>query len=241
MRTQQILFLAIAALAAAACSTPHIAIDRQLQTHTQELPVKGRQGWQINQVLTLGDYRTGKVERGWTKSYDIPFVVRFSGASERLGFDLFDPAGGRTHVLVVGKLREQDMPLFRDLFRVNLNSRDLFTGTVVVQEQDGFDFYIANLNQNNWFREASGVIRGRDVAVDIRPVQRLDSGKKMLSQQAPGFEFVMDGKVVGAVETLNEGRVWLRNDLSADVKTIITGVSAALLLRTDLDEALSAL
>ena len=75
-----------------ACSTPQMAIDQQLHTSTA-MPVKGRQGWMVNQHLSFGEFTSGKVNRGWLKRYDIPFIVRFSGAKEKLAYDLTEAAG----------------------------------------------------------------------------------------------------------------------------------------------------
>ena len=91
-----------------------------------------------------------------------------------------------------------------------------------------------NLNQNNWFREAKGWIQGENANILIRPVERLDNGQRMLDMQVPGFEFLLDNKVVGAVETLNRGRIWLRRDLNENQKLVLAGVASALLLRSEL-------
>ena len=71
---------------------PQMAIDQQLHTSTA-MPVKGRQGWMGNQHLPFGEFTSGKVNRGWLKRYDIPFIVRFSGAKEKLAYDLTEAAG----------------------------------------------------------------------------------------------------------------------------------------------------
>lgn len=49
-----------------------------------------------------------------------------------------------------------------------------------------------------------------------------------------GLEFVEGHTVVGAVEFINNGRVWLDTELSAEHKLVLAGVASALLLRSDL-------
>ena len=56
-----------------ACHTPELVLDPSLSAGA--MPVKGRNGLQIGQVIRYGDYTTDKVRRGWTKGYDIPFIL----------------------------------------------------------------------------------------------------------------------------------------------------------------------
>lgn len=65
------------------CS-PAMMINDTLVNDAQVLPVEGRQGWMIKQQLSFGPYQSEEVKRGWTFSYDIPFLLRFQGAKEKL-------------------------------------------------------------------------------------------------------------------------------------------------------------
>lgn len=224
-----------ALLALASCSTPQMAVDNELQT-AAPMPVKGRQGWMLNQTLSFGEFTTGKVKRGWLKSYDIPFIVRFSGAKEKLAYDISDGQGNTAEVFCMGKLREQDLPLFNQLFEVTLNWQDAFSGAISLNEgRQHYDFLITDLNQNNWFRPAEGFVRYGDGLIEIQPVDKLSNGKRALGMQSLGFQFVYRGEVVGAVETLNNGRVWLKDGLAPELRLVLGSVSAALLLRSELE------
>lgn len=226
--------IACLCLILSACSTPEMLVDKKLQEESMAYEVNGRNGWLINQRLSFGEYESGKVNRSWTKGYDFPFIVRFTGAKEKLSFSLKNAEGVEAEIFCLGKLREQDLTLFHEYFDINLKAKDAFTGSVVVSENAAFDFYVTNLNQNNWFREAKGWIRGENAKFEIRPVKMLGNNQRSLGMQAPGFEFVRNNKVVGAVETLNQGRVWLHNDLNEDQKLVLAGVASALLLRSEL-------
>lgn len=217
-----------------ACSTPEMLVNKNLQEESMVYEVNGRNGWLVNQHLSFGEYQSEKVNRSWTKGYDYPFIVRFIGAKEKLSFLLKDEQGNKADVFCLGKLREQDLTLFHKYFDINLKAKDAFTGTIVVNESAAFDFYVTNLNQNNWFREVKGWVGGEGMKFVIRPVDKLENNQKMLDMQVPGFEFVLNDKVVGAVETLNRGRVWLHYDLAEEQKLLLASVAAALLLRSDL-------
>ncbi|HQU59573.1 MAG TPA: hypothetical protein PLU64_10260, partial [Saprospiraceae bacterium] len=98
-----------------------------------------------------------------------------------------------------------------------------------------YDFLLTGLNQNNWFRPAEGFIRYQEGLIDIQPVDRLDNGQRALGQQSLGFQFVYHNEVIGAVETLNNGRVWLKDGLAPELRLVLGSVAAALLLRSELE------
>ncbi len=218
------------------CTTPEMLVDKSLQEESMVYEVSGRNGWLVNQTLSFGEYFTGKVNRSWTKGYDYPFIVRFTGAKEKLSYSIQDGQANAAEVFCLAKLREQDLRLFHEYFDVNLNTKDAFSGSVIVNKTEAYDFFLANLNQNNWFKDAGGYIQGVNERVEIRAVERLSNNQKSTGTQALGFEFVLKGKVIGAVETLNRGRIWMRQDLEASQKLVLAGVASALLLRSDLSE-----
>lgn len=219
-----------------ACSTPQMAVSDQLESNATPYAVQGRQGWLINQHLSFGPYQSGKVKRSWTKAYSIPFILRFSGAKERLQFEISGEGSRTAEVFCLGKLRETDLIWFDEYFEVNLKTKDFFSGTVVLNENESYTFLVENLNQNNHFREAAGYVQGPGMRLTIRPVSRLAGDKAWLGEQVPGFEFVHEEKVIGAVETLNNGRVWIRDNISPDQQLLSAALAAALLLRSELEE-----
>jgi len=220
----------------AACSVPQISVHEDLKTDAAVYEVKGRQGWLVNQRLSFGEFQTGKVNRSWTKGYDFPFIVRFTGAKEKLSYSLQDAVGNEAEIFCLGKLREQELTLFHEYFDINIKAKDAFTGSVVIDETLSYDFYMANLNQNNWFREAKGWLQGEGISIEIRPIQQLANGQRSLDMQVPGFEFVLQEEVIGAVEVINNGRIWLSNNLNPDQKIVLASVASALLLRSELQE-----
>lgn len=217
------------------CPAQKILLNDNLEQHATMMTVKGRQGWMVNQKLTFGNYQTSRVDRSWTKGYDFPFIIRFTGAKEKLNYTVLDDRGNKATVFCLGKLREQDLLIFRKYFDLNIKVKDAFTGSVALDTKTSYDFYVANLNQNNWFKEALGWIKHDDQLIAIDPIKHLRNGKRMLGMQVPGFEFVMDGKVVGAVEVLNKGKIWVDERLEPQQKLVLVSVATALLLRSELD------
>jgi hypothetical protein len=217
------------------CTVPYMQVDPQLTAQARALPVSGRQGWLVNQQLGFGEFSSGPVKRSWTKGYNIPFIVRFSGAKEKIGFPVSSAAGDTAEFFCLGKLREYDLPLFNKALEVNLKTTGVFTCSIALGEQS-YEFYSENLNQNPRFSEITGRLQTPGPDITIHPVGSLEGGQASWSTTALGYELKQDGRTVAAVETLNEGRVWISPELPSDQQLIIAGVASALLLRSSLAE-----
>ncbi len=225
----------LAVLLLSGCTVPYMRVDPQLSAQAPALSVQGRQGWLINQELSFGDYSSSPVKRSWTKGYNIPFIVRFSGAKEKLGFSMQNSAGDKAELFCLGKLREIDLPVLNKAFEVNLKTTDAFTCAISSADQS-FEFYSENLNQNPRFNAPTGQLKGPGVELSIRPVGSLEGGQSSWSTTALGYELLADGQVLAAVETLNDGRVWIGPELSVHQQLLAASVAAALLLRSSLAE-----
>jgi len=233
------IFLLVAMLALTACTVPFMQIDPALSRSAEAMPVSGRQGWLINQQLSFGEFQSGPVKRSWTTGYNIPFVVRFSGAKEKLGFTVRDASGTTAELFCLGKLREIDLPVLNKAFEVNLKTTDVFTCAIAPVNSlgdDSFEFYSENLNQNPRFDEITGQLQGPGLDIALRPVGKLEGGQTSWNTTALGFELQQDGNTIAAVETLNNGRVWISPELPASQQLIVAGVASALLLRSSLAE-----
>jgi hypothetical protein len=63
MRTLLISIVSLVSIAS--CTSIQLAVPDQFSSQATKLPVKGLNGWQINQKLSFGQYQTSKVKRGW--------------------------------------------------------------------------------------------------------------------------------------------------------------------------------
>ena len=59
------LFLRMAIVTMTACSTAKVSISPDFTNESTKMPVKGVNGWQLNQKLSFGNYNTSKIRRGW--------------------------------------------------------------------------------------------------------------------------------------------------------------------------------
>jgi hypothetical protein len=219
-----------------ACRTAEVAIDPNLSAPA--MTVKGRNGLQIGQVIRYGDYTTDKVRRGWTKGYDVPFIVRFQGAKEKLSFTQFGTENARAEVACISKFKSTEVQLVRDFFGIPIDYQNYFAGNITFHDgRTSWDFIIHNPN-GDFLREktSAGFAQNGSNRIEIQAIRGLKGQPDWMKELTVfGHEFRMDGKVVGAVSTVNKGKVWIDESLDAETRTVIAAVATGLLLRTDVE------
>ena len=218
------------------CKTPQMYVATTLKNNSETLSVKGRQGFQIGRKLSFGEYVTSKVKQGWVKGYDIPFFVRFQGMKEKLSFLQYGRGGELAEVYSVGKFRSTELPFIRDYFNIILKEKNHFAGTVILNGgQDVWEFLLYNPVGELLKGEKAGFVKNNHEVIEVKGVTQLENGKNF-SSKFLGYEFIYHGKAIGAVETVNNGKVWFKNNLPDDLKLVLASLSSSLLLRTSLEE-----
>ncbi len=220
------------------CKTPNLVIDQELLSSTTALPVKGKQGFQIGQKIEFGKYKTNKVKRGWTTKYNIPFIVKFEGAKEKLNFKQYDGEGGCNEVFCVSKFTDHYVSHLGDFFNIPLEYEDHFAGSLYEEKNDvTWDFIIYTPDGGTFENTTSGWIdNGRD-KIEIRGVREMEKQKYLLKLDVYEYEFFYKGKSIGAVQTVNNGRVWIDESQPDDIKRAIASVATGVLLRHDPKES----
>ncbi|MEO6282504.1 MAG: hypothetical protein ABIN80_31000 [Dyadobacter sp.] len=218
------------------CHTAELAVDNDLKNETEVYLVKGRQGTQIGQVISFGDFKTSKVKRGWTFSYSIPFIVKFNGAKEKLSFEQFDPNGNTADVALVSRFKETEYASLNDYFSISLNYKNYFAGSIKLNTQEeAWEFIVHNVDggSRNLGRDKTiGFLQNGATKVDIYGVRQLEGSPSFVTQDdVYGYAFHLNGKIIGTVSTINNGKVWLKNGLSDDLKLILASISSGLMLR----------
>lgn len=242
MKSPQIPALAsalLAVLALGACTPAAMRLDPSFARQHPAMTVEGRQGWQIGQTLRYGAYRTGEVRRGWTVSYRIPFVLRFQGSGERFAFEQYDAADRRADVFLVGRLADHELPLLDDFFALSVVDEEALSGSIVT-ETGVWDLLVYRPGGDIRGGRAEGFVRGGGSVVTIHEVTEF-ADSPLPSDTPLGYEFRIGDSVVGAVEVIDDGRVWLDESLDPERRLVLAAVASALLLRSDLAAAIEAL
>jgi len=240
MKTILILLLTVVTFA---CSVPQMAVNDQLLESGTGMDVRGRQGWVINQKLEFGPYQTDKVSRGWTKSYPIGFLpLGINRTEEKYSFSITNGKNG-LFAMCAAKLEGVDIPVDRlidpssssDVFSFIVQSKDLFTSTIVGDDgRQVFHLVVANRDDFRKNSKYIGLLTGNgSEPIMIVPVRNLQ-GQKTVGLDVVGYEFTQGDSLIGAVETLNKGKVWIDDALEERHQLLLAAVSSALLLQNDL-------
>jgi len=226
------IFLALSIGFATQCKIPEIAVHPDLASHADIYRVKGKQGLMINQVVSFGDYTTGKVKRGWTSSYRIPFIVTFQGSKEKIQFDQFSPNGSRSLVYAVSQLKMNEINLANSFFSYPIKYENSFVGVIFTETDTTawWDFVIHNVDAS-WGDRSGGFAKSNDGQfIGIKGVKKFE-GQKIKNVDVLGFEFYAQDKVIGAVSVVNNGRVWMHTDATTNQRNVMAALASSLMIR----------
>src|SRR5215218_7129612 len=66
--------LFILLLALSSCTAAKLSVPANFSSQATKIPVKGLNGWMINQKLTFGSYQTSSIKRGWDFSSSLQYT-----------------------------------------------------------------------------------------------------------------------------------------------------------------------
>ena len=225
------------------CKTPNLILSDDLKTDTSVMEAKGRQGWQFNQVIKFDKYTTSKIKRGWTKGYQIQFILRFEKAEQKLSFTQYTPDSlEKAEVLAIGKFQNTELDLLKGFLSYSVKYVNSFAGTVLPAKKDyqNWEFIIHNPESSLPDDADCGLAKdGNGSEILIRGVKKLEGQANWVQLDNFGFEFIQNGKSIGAVSTVNNGRIWIKNSLSPELKLVIASISSSLLVRHSMKDSFS--
>lgn len=225
-----------------ACATPtppaHLIIPSELSSHAE----------------TLGsNYSTSNVAASWPRARDFMVVspVQLEKAQQKFSFTQHAPEQLRAEVLAMTTFRHASFRWINGAPAGDAASTNAFAGSITP---------IRSTPQAPAFKSLSGILNNGEFAwefvitnpegganepadsgmlQDILGNQILIRGLHQLENQPPsprhlGFEFIQNGQSIGALSLLEERKVWLRNDLSPELKLVLSSLSSALLMRQSL-------
>ncbi len=66
------------------CTTAKLSVPQEFSSQATRMPVKGLNGWMINQQLSFGNYQTSKIKRGWDFSSSIQYTKFRTSPEEQI-------------------------------------------------------------------------------------------------------------------------------------------------------------
>ncbi|MEK6479708.1 hypothetical protein WJR50_19350 [Catalinimonas sp. 4WD22] len=246
MKTINWLFLSFI-LYITACTTPQMLLQEPLASEAAPMPVKGRQGWLINQKLSFGNYQTDKVQRGWTFSYGIDlFLTELQGAQQKFSFTLEDEKGQRytvmsAHqlsgvVIPVDRFTPKAKPAVHELLSFTVQTKDMMAATLYDHQQQEH-WHMLMMHTDDFRKDGKyvGLLSSEATTpIQIVPVRKL-AEQKSWGGDIVGFDFQQDGHSLAAVELLNQGRVWINSALPDDMQSLLAAACATLLLQQEIE------
>ncbi|MEE9613354.1 MAG: hypothetical protein V3W31_00180, partial [Thermodesulfobacteriota bacterium] len=79
----------------------------------------------------------------------------------------------------------------------------------------------------------AGVVTDGDTQIDISVTYHYDA-TPLKAGEPTGYIFRIKGRVVGAVEIINKGTVWMHNSVTPETRSTLAAASAVLLMHQDL-------
>ena len=249
MNSKIILFLFVL-FTFANCKTPGLIFsNNDLNSNTALYEVSGRQGWQFNQIIKYGSFSTSKSKRSWDLGYNIKFIVTFQACSEKLSFTQYLPDHNSMEVLAVSEFNDQSINIAKDFFKLelpvdfglSLEYKNTFAGTIFDPKNpsNNASFIVYNVD-NSWGDRSSGFLTLSNGDVyDIKGVKKVAGQANLFGIDVVGFEIKFKGQTLAGVSLLNNGRVWLKNDLTNEQLGYISGLFTSLLLRQNQTERFS--
>ncbi len=222
--------LGFSTLVLSACTALSIDLEPAFSANADVYPVTGRQGLLIRQRLSFGPFQTGVVDRDWDSSSNIQ-VANYKSS---------DSHGGFRYTLQGPRTEQQRVDC-----QHNNNSESLNFGSAqrgewswllaaenrfnceIKRDKTSPQWHIA-MGQRGAETHRRGALYSNDASYQIDSIHSANNGS--INIGGIGYQISRNQQILAAVETIDQGRVWLRNALSTDEAQLLAAAASALLL-----------
>jgi len=231
---QAVLKLCIACLAGAcACRPAQMALSPDLLTRAREHPVTGRQGLIGGGGFSFGPYSAGFVESFGVEKTKLG-ISQWTSAKSRqpYSFRLDGPHGSWqvSCLASAGKEALEVEPVLGGSLTWDLKGRTRLACRLV--GPSGAGSWQMEMRRESTEPAMRGFLATRSDRVEVRGTSSL-LGSPIRLGSASGYEFYYHGRLSGAVEVMNDGRVWLIPGGCCPRDDLLAAASAALLYFRD--------
>jgi hypothetical protein len=240
-----------------ACTTPPAApqaqllIASELRAQSEAWVVAQRSASEASQPVQFGPYSTTKFEPRWTRERDFMVVspIQLAQAKQKFSFTQQGADDQRAEVVAMTTFRNAGFRWVNGTLTGDITQTTTFAGSITpIQSKPtpikfkslsgilnngefAWEFIVYNPEGSQDAPIDSGMIQdilGNQILIRAlrTPVENPSNGPRNL-----GFEYVQHGQSIGAVSTLSAPTIWLRHDLSSELKLTLSSLSSALLIR----------
>jgi hypothetical protein len=244
IRKRMILFVSFIPVLLISCTVARMAVRPQLVSVAKEMKVQGRKSFSFDETFFFGPYQVAEVHRGWTRStgFSIDFSMfekhkkKFtsSKAAQKYEFILKDGKGDVWKCQSVTGCNQNYVDVLlgkKSRLAIGLTSK-AFVCTFMSKNRP--EVWRLMMNENF---DSSGVMKGvlsdGKISILIQGTRKLAGTPFPLSTPS-GYEFLIKEHVVGSVEVINKGAVWIVPSIEERLHSPLAVTSAALLLYQDI-------
>jgi hypothetical protein len=221
---------AMTAALSCAMVRPGLVGQVALRNSAVEMKVSGRSGWSFTKSVVYGPFHTDTFNMGSAKvDNDRPRrgpvdndMARYTTASQGFHFTQYDSAGDFLGVKCLD----------------TVNTRTAQYSSLMADEVS-IDRYEMQVSKNDGEKVFLTFTKGKPLAVFFGKdtVTVTDAYKSDLKEKTvfQGILFTKSGDTVAAVSLMDEGLVWIKNDLDNGCKLLIAAISTAMLVQPNLE------
>jgi hypothetical protein len=222
---------------------PAMLLDSNLQNDSDIFYVKSKSVFLQREILSFGPYYVVNISRTTPLRDLLNASMEVTKLTESIGFDMREGTDNRSSVSCQGKLGSEDLSFLKDETeddkedkdQFNKEQKDVFKGTIDCGEACGKWHFLVINGYTTEGDTSLGFLSNGSKRITINQVNTLSSGK-VLKFYRLGFEFSVDSTVVGAVEITRPRKVIIKEDLPGNLSFVLANMSAALLLKSDLQD-----
>ena len=219
------------------CSVPPMAVEPSFKQQAEELPVEGRKVFKPNGSFTIGDYTVTNVSRGWRNMSGFSiFSYHNIKARQQYQFSLQNGQGGEWYVFGASKLQDKSLRSDTGLTIQVAPNREYYASHFTSPESGQWHLLTVDPGHYLERKKFEGEVSNGTTTYKVAPVYKFE-GKSLPVSDIIGYEFLNGEEVVGAVQVVNNGKVWMRPDLTSDTRMVLASAMASLLLYEKLNES----
>ncbi|MDX5422325.1 MAG: hypothetical protein LPK14_08740 [Hymenobacteraceae bacterium] len=219
------------------CSVPPMAVEPSFKQQAEELPVEGRKVFKPNGGFTIGDYTVANVSRGWRNMSGFSiFSYHNIKARQQYQFSLQNGQGGEWYVFGASKLQDKSLRSDTGLTIQVAPNREYYASHFTSPESGQWHLLTVDPGHYLEREKFEGEVSNGTTTYKVAPVYKFE-GKSLPVSDIIGYEFLNGEEVVGAVQVVNNGKVWMRPDLTSDTRMVLASAMASLLLYEKLNES----
>ncbi|MEJ8758474.1 hypothetical protein WG947_15780 [Pontibacter sp. H259] len=220
------------------CTVAQMAVTPDFMEQAEELPIEGRSMVKPNGSFTIGNYTVANRKRGWVqKSGFSIFGYHDQEATQKHHFSLQNAQGNIWYIFAASYLGITSLQDGKGL-TIELSPNMEYYASQFTSPQSG-TWRLVTIDPRHYFerKKFTGELSNGTNTFKIEPVYSF-KGSKFPTSDVLGYEFKDATGVVGAVQVINNGKVWIKPGLDADTHMVLTSAMASLLLYEKLEQTI---